>query len=1631
MKNKIKFIFLSLMVGLLSFFGFAKVKADSLLANKVDVILEQQENLNQDKIRYISTLSVDGISLDDITSIDVSISLKKAGEETKNTSTTLTKVFDSVSGTNGKEKKDNTYYAVLTVTDLASNYPLWTLETTFEYVFSDSSTKETNTISYVIPMPQSYTHVAEKDPTCNEAGNYEYYHDEANNTYYDKNGNVTSLENLTIPKTGLHTWVQSGLTNPTRVADGSVTYTCSICNEEKTLTIDKLGLTRVYFTNSNYWTTVYAYIFNSENDTYNTWPGTQMTWLKNNDYGQGIYYIDFNISSYNYIIFTDGTSQTVNITVDKTTTNAYYPSDANLEGKYTVGTWSFFDIPDSSLDNHNWDSGVISKAPSCTEVGYKTYTCTDLGCDETKVELLAPLGHTWNSGEVTKEPTESTKGIKTYTCTVCGETKTEDIPVLAHTHQEGTPIYTWSNDHLSCSATLPCSICGEALAYESVKATYEDTVIATCQTNGTRVFTSKSFLNNAFSVQTYNESTTGDHQLVITDNITTAATCTTSGISTHEVTCSICNQVLASEDMVIDPTGHNYDSGIVIAPTRLTAGSVTYTCQNCNEEKQTTIPALGQNGVYFTNNKGWDQVYIYPFTASDVALYSWPGTAMTYIGQNGDNQGIYYLEFDITTYTKVVFNNTNGLQSVDVTLDLTTTNAYYLSSDESKYTVGTWTYYSIPNGLCTEHEWDDGVITTPATTTSTGVLTYTCTVCGETYTEVIPKLGHTHDFEYAYSYSTKYHFHNCIDPDCDLVSDKEEHNFLLYYDNGVYYNFCTVCGYVEESTIAGLKLHYYRPDNDYSVINYLWLWGDNIGANLYQMTETDSFGHLYTLPYSAFAGNDSFGLIIKCEGADNWSSQDGSNKYFSLSDLKKDSNNYYHAYFTAGSDQTYKSVSESRAGNINYFKVYYEEGSYYLTYGLATAAISWSITVNGNPLVSSGTTGDDNNVKGYSTTYLKYKLGTTIPNLSDIYTLTVIYSDGKGSRNASMWDLYNLAAFDQTYGFDGALGAIYSKTETIFKVWSPLATSMKLRIYETGTPKSLGGSDSYTEYQMTGGTKATKGVWSYTLNGDQEGKYYTYVVTNYLYTKSEVVDPYAKSTGVNGLRGMVVDFSKVNPDGWDDISILNTNSMDLVVYEAHIADLTSSETWGGPQNLAKTYLGFCYSGTTYTEGNVTVSTGFDHIKELGVNAVQLLPIFDSSNDEINPSFNWGYNPLNYNSLDGSYSTNPYDGYEKIREFKQLVYEYNKAGITIIMDVVFNHVADAAGSNFTHLMPGYYFRTSNGYYCNASGCGNETASDRLMFHKFMIDSTEFWAREYKLGGFRFDLMGIHDIETMEALADNLKDNVQSNIVVYGEPWAALGDSSTKECCSLGNYYKWEDFGAFNSTIRDAMFGNVSNENTYGWGSVSYADDTDLYKIMNGVMGYMQDDRLNPVENTVAYISCHDNYNVADHLATCSITGQTAARISTLGHAIILTSQGISFIQEGEEFLRTKDGCENSYNKPYEVNDLDYSYKVTYNSMFQNFKKLVALKTSGDITIPLDQISDVRNTIVYDTTNFSYFYYEVGDYVIFHHNGYGQSYINTSKYNGYTVYLDTIGELKDTIGDSITLKSHQTVILKKNN
>nr|MCR5564912.1 type I pullulanase [Gammaproteobacteria bacterium] len=656
----------------------------------------------------------------------------------------------------------------------------------------------------------------------------------------------------------------------------------------------------------------------------------------------------------------------------------------------------------------------------------------------------------------------------------------------------------------------------------------------------------------------------------------------------------------------------------------------------------------------------------------------------------------------------------------------------------------------------------------------------------------------------------------------------------------------------------------------------------------------------------------------------------------------------------------------------------------------------------------------------------------------NMYQVEVKFTDSNNSltKNVSITQLFD-AAFDEAYYYDGELGAIYTSEKTTFKVWSPVSKKIELNIYDNGTPVAVNaekGNDSKNTFQMT---KGEKGVFSYELSGDVEGVYYTYTVYNAQYPNGyEVVDPYAKSTGVNGLRGMVVDFSKTNPDGWNSVQALNIKRTGMVIYELHVADLTSSTTWGGSAENAKKYLGLIEKGTTYTKGTDTVSTGFDHIRELGVNAVQLLPIFDQANDETNPVFNWGYNPLNYNTLEGVYSSDPYDGYARIIEFKKVVQAYNKAGINIIMDVVYNHVNGAVRSNFDCLMPGYYFRyQSDGSLYNGSGCGNETASDHLMFRKFMIDSTTFWLGEYKLGGFRFDLMGLHDIETMDKLVVEC-EKVNPNAVIFGEPWTGgtSGLQSSKQAVQ-DNERSFVGFGAFNDKIRDELVkGGLSDKSALSWISNTQSGiSTNFDALAGGIKGNTVKGTLvlaGP-DKSITYATCHDNYTLSDRFKAAGVYAPDVnKKMSMLANAIVLTSQGTSFILSGEEFLRTKGGNSNSYNASYKINELDYSLKIKNYDMFLNYCQLILMKINF-ATLHLTDTSEL-NVIVSEGRSMISYKLESSESdfetIVIHKNGLNEE--TTYDLTGYTIYLDTLGLLKDTDVLGVeTINPFQTIVAIK--
>lgn len=547
--------------------------------------------------------------------------------------------------------------------------------------------------------------------------------------------------------------------------------------------------------------------------------------------------------------------------------------------------------------------------------------------------------------------------------------------------------------------------------------------------------------------------------------------------------------------------------------------------------------------------------------------------------------------------------------------------------------------------------------------------------------------------------------------------------------------------------------------------------------------------------------------------------------------------------------------------------------------------------------------------------------------------------------------------FNEKYNYDGKLGVIYSKKSSEFKLWAPLAEQVELVLYG----KDYNALESNkTIIKMN---KENRGVWRARINEDLSGEYYNYLVRNNGKTY-ESVDPYAKAVSINGEKSMVIDMESTNPKGWsnDKKPILN-DVTDSIIYEAHIRDLTKDEASGVITELRGKYIGAVLENSKIKGTSIT--TGLDHLKELGITHIHLLPVFDyESIDERYDSpdnYNWGYDPQNYNVPEGSYSTNPYEGAVRISEFKEMVYKFHQAGIRVVMDMVYNHTYNLE-SPLNLTVPGYYYRKDQyGRYSNGSGCGNETASERYMFRKYMIDSVLYWAKEYHIDGFRFDLMGLHDLETMRIIRNEL-NKVDKSIIMYGEGWTCYDTPlNINESAVKNNICKFDDLqiAAFSDDARDSIKGSVFLKESLGFvnggdnyeESIKYTicastkhDEIDLSKVV-----YSKSFWANEPYQTITYDSAHDNNTLFDKLRmSCKDENEEELlKMNKLAAAIVLTSQGISFLHEGEEFARVKENLqgeiiENSYNSSDYTNELKWLRKQRYIDLFNYYKGLIKLR-----------------------------------------------------------------------------------------
>ncbi len=735
-----------------------------------------------------------------------------------------------------------------------------------------------------------------------------------------------------------------------------------------------------------------------------------------------------------------------------------------------------------------------------------------------------------------------------------------------------------------------------------------------------------------------------------------------------------------------------------------------------------------------------------------------------------------------------------------------------------------------------------------------------------------------------------------------------------------------------------LKLHYEREDGKYDGWD-VWLWpagGEGAGYAF----EDEAGEKVATMEVPA--GTVSIGFIVRTQ---DWSKDIDKDQFIDIAEVVSGT---VHVYVKSGIEGCTKVYGDDVVVGTKLRSAVYDDdqcGIVLSFTGELTRDQAASIEVN-------GANGPEKTAELTNLGDFKYMLK-LLKNLNLARSYTLKY-DGEVFK-VNMPIIYSTPKFEEEYTYDGDdLGAKWSKDSTTFRLWAPTAEEAYVNRYESGSSWK---SDLIESLPME---KSEKGTWVLTVNGDLSGTYYTYSVVIDK-AKIEANDPYAVTTGYNGRRAMVTDLSSTDPEGWntDKNPHAGQNITDAVIYELHIRDFSIDES-SGMENKGK-YLAFTETGTKTPDGK---ATGVDYLKDLGVTHVHLLPFYDyGSVDELKldtPQFNWGYDPVNYNVPEGSYSTDPSDGYVRIKEVKQMVKALHDAGISVVMDVVYNHVYSAGDYCFNRLVPGYFSRINqNGSYSNGSGCGNDTASERTMVRKFIVDSVNYWANEYHIDGFRFDLVGLLDTETMNDIIDTVHEK-NPDVIFYGEGWV-MNTDVTKEGLYMATQRssaRTPGLAFFNDNIRDGLKGSVFNEET-GYVSGAKGKENSLANSFMAKEGWCD----NPSQ-IINYASCHDNMTLIDRITASrrDASREDLVRMNNLAAAFYMLSEGTPFMQAGEEMLRTKvkaDGSfdSNSYSSSDSVNAIKWSNlsDPEYAAVHDYYKGLIAFRK----TTPVLRLSDAAS------------------------------------------------------------------------
>jgi pullulanase len=753
---------------------------------------------------------------------------------------------------------------------------------------------------------------------------------------------------------------------------------------------------------------------------------------------------------------------------------------------------------------------------------------------------------------------------------------------------------------------------------------------------------------------------------------------------------------------------------------------------------------------------------------------------------------------------------------------------------------------------------------------------------------------------------------------------------------------------------------HYKPSPTSTDDWNMWLWEEGKEGKAYAFTGSDAFGKVLKVTFPTAI--TKLGFIVR---TDAWKKDVEKDRFVTISGGKAE------IWLLTGDPEIYKSVPDNAPKLFSASFVNSKTIELAMTVPLKSTGKEMPLfTVKEGSRVTAL-----DNVRPFGKDAAGNATRWLIQLKSDMRfgkTYSIAVKGYKNTLEVNGRGLYGSEGFNALYEYKGSdLGATYTKKATAFRVWAPTADQVKVTGYADGTSGKI-----KFERAMT---KSVKGTWTASVSGDQAGLAYTYRVMVDGVWNEEAVDPYARAVTVNGERGVVVDLSRTNPANFQPLKKpAFKNATDAIIYELHVRDFSNASS-SGMKNKGK-YLAFTELNTKGPNGT---KTGISYLKDLGVTHVQLLPVFDyNSVDERNlktPQFNWGYDPKNYNAPEGSYSTNPANPTARIVELKQAIQAMHNNGLRVIMDVVYNHMFNADASNLGLLVPGYYYRYSDGdSLANGTGVGNETASDHAMMRKLIVDSVVYWAKEYGMDGFRFDLMGIHDVATMNAVRAAL-NKIDPSIVVIGEGWSMGNVLAEESKANQSNAALLPGIGQFNDAIRDGLKGSVFNKAEGGWLNQLIRRADAVGGVVGGVKysATIGQFAVSPAQS-VNYVEAHDNNTLWDKLGFTNPKASEAEkmRLQKMAGAFVLTSQGISFLHAGQEFLRTKGGDENSYKSSDAVNQLDWARKAKYQKVVDYYKGLIALRKAHP-AFRMTSAAQVKKAISFIKTSNDVIAYTIGN------------------------------------------------------